>query len=70
MVGLLVRLKLRLLLNALRRSTVATATFLVSTGCAVLVACGAFYLLSVQGGGIGRQGSQPAGHRVAGDAGS
>lgn len=49
---LLVRLKLRLLLNALRASTWARRAFMVSTGCAVLVACGVFYLLSILGGGI------------------
>jgi ABC-2 type transport system permease protein len=49
---LLVQLKLRLLLNALRASTGAQIAFTLSTVCAALVAGGVFYLLSILGGGI------------------
>jgi ABC-2 type transport system permease protein len=52
MARLLVQLKLRLLLNALRASTGAKVAFILSTICAVLVAGGVFYLLSILGGGI------------------
>jgi ABC-2 type transport system permease protein len=47
MAWLLVQLKLRLLTNALRSSTSAKATFLVSTIFAVLVAAGTFVLLAL-----------------------
>jgi ABC-2 type transport system permease protein len=49
---LLVQLKLRLLLNALRASTGAKVAFILSTTFAALVAGGVFYLLSILGGGI------------------
>jgi len=49
---LLVQLKLRLLLNALRASSGAKVAFILSTLCAALVAGGVFYLLSILGGGI------------------
>jgi len=52
MARLLVQLKLRLLLNALRASTGAKVAFILSTICAALVAGGVFYLLSILGGGI------------------
>jgi len=47
MAGLLVKLKLRLLTNALRSSTAAKVSFIVSTTFAVLVAVGAFVVLSM-----------------------
>jgi ABC-2 type transport system permease protein len=47
MAWLLVQLKLRLLRNALRSSTAAKVSFLVSTACAVLVAIGAFVVLAL-----------------------
>jgi ABC-2 type transport system permease protein len=46
MARLLVQLKLRLLRNALRSSTAARISFLVSTGLAVLVAIGVFVILA------------------------
>jgi ABC-2 type transport system permease protein len=46
MARLLVQLKLRLVLNALRSSTAARVSFLVSTTCAGLVAVGTFWLLA------------------------
>ena len=52
MARLLVQLKLRLLLNALRASTGAKVAFVLSTTLAALVAGGIFYLLSILGGGI------------------
>ena len=52
MARLLVELKLRLLLNALRASTGARVAFVLSMICAALVAGGVFYLLSILGGGI------------------
>jgi ABC-2 type transport system permease protein len=52
MARLLVQLKLRLVLNALRASTGAKVAFILSTICAALVAGGVFYLLSILGGGI------------------
>ncbi len=52
MARLLVQLKLRLVLNALRASTGAQIAFVLSTICAALVAGGVFYLLSILGGGI------------------
>jgi ABC-2 type transport system permease protein len=52
MARLLVQLKLRLLLNALRASTGAKVAFILSTILAALVAGGVFYLLSILGGGI------------------
>jgi ABC-2 type transport system permease protein len=52
MARLLVQLKLRLLLNALRASTGAKVAFVLSTILAALVAGGIFYLLSTLGGGI------------------
>ena len=52
MARLLVQLKLRLVLNALRASTGAKVAFMLSTVCAALVAGGVFYLLSILGGGI------------------
>ena len=52
MARLLVQLKLRLVLNALRASTGAKVAFVLSTICAALVAGGVFYLLSILGGGI------------------
>ena len=47
MARLLVQLKLRLLLNALRSSTAAGTTFILSTFFAVLVAIGGFYVLTL-----------------------
>ncbi|HEY3907460.1 MAG TPA: hypothetical protein VGM14_26380 [Streptosporangiaceae bacterium] len=47
MAWLLVRIKLRLLINALHSSRSARATFLVSTGFAVLVAIGTFLTLAL-----------------------
>ena len=47
MARLLVQLKLRLLRNALRSSTPAKVSFLVSTACAVLVAIGVFVVLAL-----------------------
>jgi len=47
MARVLVQLKLRLLLNALRSSTAAQSTFILSTLCACLVAFGTFYVLSL-----------------------
>ena len=52
MARLLVQLKLRLLLNALRASTGAKVAFVLSATLAALVAGGIFYLLSTLGGGI------------------
>jgi len=52
MARLLVQLKLRLVLNALRASTGAKIAFISSTIFAALVAGGVFYLLSILGGGI------------------
>jgi ABC-2 type transport system permease protein len=53
MARLLVQLKLRLVLNALRSSTGAKVAFVLSTVCAALVAGGVFYLLStLRGYGI------------------
>ena len=52
MARLLVQLKLRLWLNALRASTGAQIAFSVSVICAALVAGGIFYLLSILGSGI------------------
>ena len=52
MARLLVQLKLRLLLNALRASSGARIAFVLSTTLAALVAGGVFYLLSILGGGI------------------
>jgi ABC-2 type transport system permease protein len=53
MARLLVQLKLRLVLNALRASTGAKVAFVLSTGCAALVAGGVFYLLAMlRGDGI------------------
>jgi ABC-2 type transport system permease protein len=52
MARLLVQLKLRLLLNALRASTGARAAFILSTLLAVVVALGVFYLLAILPGGI------------------
>ena len=49
MARLLVQLKLRLVLNALRASTGAKVAFMLSTVCAALVAGGVFYLLSILG---------------------
>lgn len=46
MARLLVRLKLRLLTNALRSSTTAKVSFIVSTMFAVLVAAGTFAILA------------------------
>jgi ABC-2 type transport system permease protein len=47
MARLLVQLKLRLLLNALRSSTAAGTTFILSTFFAVVVAVGGFYVLAL-----------------------
>ena len=47
MARLLVQLKLRLLLNALRSSTAAQTSFIVSTFFAVVVAIGGFYVLAL-----------------------
>src|ERR1700720_51797 len=52
MARLLVQLKLRLVLNALRASTGAKVAFVLSTSCAALVAGGVFYLLATLPGGI------------------
>ena len=52
MARLLVQLKLRLLLNALRASTGAKIAFVLSTTLAALVAGGVFYLLASLPGGI------------------
>jgi ABC-2 type transport system permease protein len=52
MARLLVQLKLRLLLNALRASTGAKVAFTLSTIFAVLVAGGVFWVLAILGGGI------------------
>ncbi len=52
MARLLVQLKLRLLLNALRASTGAKVAFVLSTTLAALVAGGIFYLLAILRGGI------------------
>ena len=52
MARLLVQLKLRLLLNALRASTGARIAFALSVICAAIVAGGVFYLLAMLGGGI------------------
>ncbi len=52
MARLLVQLKLRLVLNALRASTGARIAFTLSTVFAALVAGGVFYLLAILGGGI------------------
>lgn len=51
MARLLVQLKLRLLTNALRSSRRAKVSFIVSTGFAVLVAIGTFWLLAALRGG-------------------
>jgi ABC-2 type transport system permease protein len=47
MARLLVQLKLRLLLNALRSSTAAGTTFIISTFFAVVVAAGGFWVLAL-----------------------
>jgi ABC-2 type transport system permease protein len=47
MARLLVQLKLRLLLNALRSSTAAGTTFILSTFFAIVVAVGSFYVLAL-----------------------
>ncbi len=47
MARVLVQLKLRLVLNALRSSTAAKTSFIVSTFFAVVVAAGGFYVLSL-----------------------
>ncbi len=47
MARVLVQLKLRLLLNALRSSTAAQSSFILSTLCAFVVAAGGFYVLSL-----------------------
>src|SRR6202046_2468561 len=47
MAWLLVQLKLRLLLNALRSSAAAQTTFILSTFFAIVVAVGGFYVLSL-----------------------
>ena len=52
MARLLVELKLRLWLNALRASAGARVAFALSVICAAVVAGGVFYLLSILGGGI------------------
>jgi ABC-2 type transport system permease protein len=52
MARLLIQLKLRLLLNALRASTGAKIAFVLSTTLAALVAGGVFYLLASLPGGI------------------
>ena len=46
MARLLVELKLRLVRNALRSSTAAQVTFLISTLCAAVAAIGIFWLLA------------------------
>ena len=53
MARLLVQLKLRLVINALRASTGAQVGFMLSTICAAVVAVGTFYLLAIlRGSGI------------------
>jgi ABC-2 type transport system permease protein len=52
MARLLVQLKLRLVVNALRASTGAKIAFVLSTTLAALVAGGVFYLLAILPGGI------------------
>jgi ABC-2 type transport system permease protein len=52
MARLLVRLKLRLLFNALRASTGAKVAFVLSTILAALIAGGVFYVLAILPGGI------------------
>ena len=53
MARLLVQLKLRLVINALRASTGAQVGFVLSTICAAVVAVGTFYLLAIlRGSGI------------------
>jgi len=47
MARLLIQLKLRLVLNALRSSTAARTSFILSTFFAVVVAAGGFYVLSL-----------------------
>ena len=47
MARLLVQLKLRLLRNALRSSTAAETSFIISTFCAFVVAVGGFYVLTL-----------------------
>jgi ABC-2 type transport system permease protein len=47
MARVLVQLKLRLLTNALRSSTAAGTTFIISTFFALVVAVGAFYVLAL-----------------------
>jgi ABC-2 type transport system permease protein len=47
MARVLVQLKLRLVLNALRSSTAARTSFILSTSFAVVVAAGGFYVLSL-----------------------
>ena len=47
MARILVQLKLRLLLNALRSSTAARTTFIFSTFFALVVAVGGFYVLAL-----------------------
>ena len=47
MARVLVQLKLRLLLNALRSSTAARTSFIISTFFAVVVAVGGFYVLAL-----------------------
>jgi len=52
MARLLVQLKLRLLVNALRASTGARVAFILSTLLALMIAVGVFYLLAMLPGGI------------------
>src|SRR6516164_6009123 len=52
MARLLVQLKLRLLVNALRASTGARVAFILSTLLALVIAVGVFYLLAILPGGI------------------
>lgn len=52
MARILVQLKLRLWLNALRASSGAQIAFTLSVICAALVAGGVFYLLSIVGSGV------------------
>lgn len=52
MARLLVQLKLRLMVNALRASTGAQTAFTLSLTCAAVVGGGVFYLLSILGSGI------------------
>ena len=47
MAWVLVQLKLRLVLNALRSSTAAQTSFILSTSCALVVAAGGFYVLAL-----------------------